>query len=73
MEGLERQGKESGCFTAGGVHQAQLHRLGNWFPVSGFTSESASTLKAHDGLHYWQDPKKVLVISEYEFSSYISR
>ena len=45
------------------VYQAQLHRLGNWFLVSGFTSESASTLKAHEGLYYWQDPKEVLVIS----------
>lgn len=56
-----------------GVHQAQLHRLGNQFLVSGFTSESASTLKAHCGLHYWQDPKEVLVISEYEVSSHMSR
>lgn len=56
-----------------GVHQAQLHRLGNQFLVSGFTSESASTLKAHYGLHYWQDPKEVLVISEYEISSHMSR
>ena len=73
MEGLERQGKESRCFTAGMLHQAQLCRPGSRFLVSGFTSESASTLKAHDGLHYWQDPKEVLVISEYEVSSYTSR